>query len=121
CFGNWNADEQRGTALRSGFDLEVAADCTETLLNSEQPQAVTTLSRFTRHVSVKPPPVIFNNCLYLVCGVAEDKSHARCAGMFCDVVKRFLNDPVKNRLNLGRDAGRWVCPRLKIHVNAVPR
>ena len=41
--------------------------------------------------------------------------------MFSDIVERFLNDPVKNRLNLGRDAGTRVLSRLEIHVNAVPR
>src|SRR5204863_9495638 len=121
CFGNWNADNQRGTALRGGFDLEVAPDHTETFLNSEQPQAAATISRLGRNASVEPLPVIFNNCLYLVCSAAEDKSHARRARMLCDVVKRFLNDPVKNSFNLGRDAGSVVLSRLEIHGNAVAR
>ena len=36
CFGNWNADNQRGTALRGGFDLEVAADLEVPMLAVER-------------------------------------------------------------------------------------
>src|SRR4029077_7751888 len=52
---------------------------------------------------------------------AEDKSHALCTRMLCNVIKRFLNDPVKRRFNLGRDAGSFVLSRLEIHVDAVAR
>ena len=121
CFGNWNADKQCGTTLGSRFDLEVTADDTETFLNSEQAQAAATISRLGRHASIESPPVIFNNCLNLFFSAAEDKSHARCTRMLCDIVKRFLNDPVKNRFNLGRDAGSFVLSRLEIHVDAVAR
>src|SRR5215475_3515129 len=104
CFRNWNADKQCGTTLRSGFDLEVAADQPEAFLNSEQSQAAAAISRLGRHASVESLAVIFNNCVYVVWSAAKDKSHVRCGRVLCDVVQRFLNDPVKNRFNLGRDA-----------------
>src|SRR3954464_5711164 len=117
CFGNWNADKQCGTAFRSGFDLEVPADHTETFLNSEQPQAAATISRLRRHASVEPSPVIFNNCLYLVCTAAQHNSHARWAIIFSDIVERFLNDPVKIRLNHGRTADTCALSRLEALPN----
>src|SRR5215216_2392717 len=105
CFWNGNADKQCGAMLGSRFDLEVTADDTETLLNSEQTQAAATVWRLRRDASVEPAPVIFNNCLNLLFSSAEDNSHTPCAGVLCDIVKPFLNDSIKNRFNLRGNAG----------------
>src|SRR5436190_12677763 len=104
--------------LGSRFDLEVTADNTETFVNSEQTEATGAIWRLRPDASVEPAPIIFNNCLNLLFSAAEDNSYTRCAGMLCDVVKRFLNDSVKNRFNLGGNAGSIVLSRLEIHLDA---
>ncbi len=105
--------------LGSRFDFEVTADDTETFLNSEQAQAAASISRWGCHTGIKSPPVVFNNRLHLVGGAAEDKSDAGRAGVLCDIVKRFLNDPVKNRFDLGRNTRSFVFSRLEIDINPV--
>src|SRR5262249_7347447 len=78
-----------------------------------------TICRLGSCARVEAAPVIFNNRMHLMCSAAQDKSHACCTRMFCDVVKRFLNDPIKNRLNLRRDASGLVLSRFEIHLNPV--
>src|ERR1051326_5155058 len=101
-FGNWNANKECSSATASRFEIEPAPNDPEAFLDSNQSQPSIAISRRAHFDRIEPAPIILDNCLNMIRGAAENESDLSGSRMFCDVVKRFLNDPVHGRFRSER-------------------
>jgi hypothetical protein len=81
------------------FDTEFAANHSEAFLDAEQPQSTIAVSGRTNLGRVEAAAVVFDNCLNLSRGAAEDKRDMPGARMLGNIVQGFLHDAVKCRFN----------------------
>jgi hypothetical protein len=70
---------------------------------------------------IKSAAVVFDDGLDVTEGTMQNNADVFRAGMFSDVIERFLNDAVEGRLNLGRNSRRRVLAGFDIHFDPAPR
>src|SRR5204862_4670410 len=63
--------------------------------------------------------VVLDDRLQVIGRAAQDKTDSGGAGMFGDIVERFLNDPVKRGLDFRGEAGRVISFWRKIRLDVV--
>jgi len=98
--------------------MKTAVHAGEALLNTDKAETSMAIGSLKGASSFEAATIILDDRLRLISGAAQDQADATGAGMFGNVIERFLDDPVKRGLSFRGDASRVVGFRREVGFDA---